>query len=118
MPDNNQAGRERLLKRLLGSIRCRVCRTVLGREHIRITAQFDDLWIVSVRCRQCRHQQVYWISLEEYDSDADEPDESETALHEQERLAALPPITYDDVLDMHEFLASFEGNVSRLLGES
>jgi hypothetical protein len=105
------ASQERLLKQLISSsCRCSVCRCTFAREHVRITARQEHLWIVSVRCARCRNQQVFWIALK--DDAASAPCDPTDA--ELERFAALPPVSSDDVLDMHEFLRDFDGDFRNL----
>jgi hypothetical protein len=105
------AGQERLLKQLISTFRCEVCRQGFERDQVRVAARHEQLWIVSVRCARCRHQQVYWVALKE--------DGAETLLRdvsdqEDERFAAMAPVTSDDILDIHEFLETFDGNFKRL----
>lgn len=109
------AGQEQKLKQLISSYRCHVCRRCFERDHVRLAARHKQLWIVSVRCSLCRNQQVFWIALKD--------DQGEGILHdvsdgesagEDEALNAMPPVTSDDVLDMHEFLRSFNGDFHRL----
>ena len=57
------AGQERLLKQIISSRRCRVCRQTFEQSQVRMAAKDDQLWIVSARCTTCRHQQVFWVTL-------------------------------------------------------
>jgi hypothetical protein len=104
--NERQAGQERLVKDLVGTFRCPVCRRGFQHEHVRVTARHEQLWIVSVRCRTCRNQQVFWIALKE--TEPDEGDEISEVEHDQ--FAALAPVCGDDVLDMHIFLKEFNGD--------
>lgn len=105
------AGQEHRLKQLISSYRCHVCRRSFERDQVRLAARHEQLWIVSVRCSLCRNQQVFWIALKENQPDSLVQDVSEA---EDEALSARPAITCDDVLDMHEFLQSFNGDFQRL----
>jgi hypothetical protein len=105
------AGQEHRLKQLISSYRCHVCRRCFERDHVRLAARHEQLWIVSVRCSLCRNQQVFWIALKDNHDEAILDDVSDG---EDEELAALPPVTSDDVLDMHEFLRSFNGDFQTL----
>jgi hypothetical protein len=105
------AGQEHLLKQLISSYRCQICRRSFERSQVRLAARHEQLWLVSVRCSLCRNQQVFWISLKD--------DEGESFLRdvtrdEDEQFAELPAVTGDDVLDMHEFLRDFNGDFRRL----
>lgn len=105
------AGQEHRLKQLISSYRCHVCRRCFERDHVRLAARHEQLWIVSVRCSLCRNQQVFWIALKENQEETVLEDVSQG---EDEQFAELPPITSDDVLDMHQFLRSFNGDFLRL----
>lgn len=108
-----QAGQERLLKQLIGSFRCHVCRRSFEREHVRVTARHEQLWIVSVRCTQCRNQQVFWVALKDNEEDSAR---SEITAEEAEQFALAGPVSGDDVLHMHEFLSTFGGDFADLFG--
>jgi len=108
--DEHQADHERLVKDVVGTFRCPVCRRGFQHEHARVTARHEQLWIVSVRCRTCRNQQVFWIALR--DSEAMSSDEAEEIDHEY--LAEGTPVCTDDVLDMHQFLQGFNGDFAEL----
>jgi hypothetical protein len=108
----DQAGQERLLKQLIGTFRCHVCRHAFENDHVRVAARQEQLWIVSVRCRRCRNQQVFWVALKDQPVPQDDsPDLSST---EEERFAAMSPVASDDVLDVHEFLSEFNGDFKGL----
>jgi hypothetical protein len=105
------AGQEQKLKQLISSYRCHVCRRCFERDHVRLAARHEQLWIVSVRCSLCRNQQVFWIALKDDQRESILQDVSDG---QDDDFAALPPVSCDDVLDMHEFLRSFNGDFQRL----
>ncbi|MBV9278831.1 MAG: hypothetical protein JOZ41_02000, partial [Chloroflexi bacterium] len=41
------SGQERLLKHMISTFRCSVCRKRFDRNHVRIAARHEQLWIVS-----------------------------------------------------------------------
>jgi hypothetical protein len=110
MPDY-PAGQERLLRQLVGTFRCEVCRCRFDGDHVRIAARHEQLWIISVRCRRCRHQQVFWVAR---NSDEDEAAITDLTDEEELRFAAMTPVTGDDILDVHQFLEAFDGDFKRL----
>lgn len=105
------AGQERMLKELISTFRCQVCRRVYDREQVRIAARHEQLWIVSVRCGRCRKQQVFCVGLKENGGETLLRDVSEA---EEEQFRDMAPVSADEVLDMHEFLGNFDGNFKRL----
>jgi hypothetical protein len=112
--DEHRADQERLVKDLVGTFRCPVCRRGFQHEHVRVSARHEQLWIVSVRCRTCRNQQVFWIALK--DSETLALEEVEEVDHEY--MADGTPVCADDVLDMHEFLEQFNGDFVGLFAGS
>ncbi len=102
---------ERLLKQQVGSLRCRVCRRSFHQDQVRVAARHEHLWIVSVRCSLCRNQQVFWVALKDL---VKEELLGDVTLEEQERFAAMPPVSGDDILDMHDFLSDFDGDFGTL----
>ena len=105
------AGQEQKLKQLISGYRCHVCRRCFERDHVRLAARHEQLWIVSVRCSLCRNQQVFWIALK---NDTEEGVLHDVSDAEASGFAARSPVTANDVLDMHEFLRSFNGDFRRL----
>lgn len=104
------SSQERLLRQLIGSRRCQVCRREFDREHMRLAARHDQLWIVSVRCRLCRNQEVFWITPKDFDVDG-------IVAAERAKSAGQPAITGDDLLDVHQFLKEFDGNFKELFSD-
>lgn len=109
------ASQERLLKQLVSRFRCSVCRNAFARDHVRVAARHDQLWIVSVRCGRCRHQQVFWIAMK---AETVPTILGDLTTDEEEHFSALGPVTGDDVLDVHEFLSDFDGDFQKLFAQN
>jgi hypothetical protein len=105
------ASQEHLLKELISGFRCSVCRRTFDRSHIRVAARHEQLWVVSVRCTLCRNQQVFWAAVKD---NGEESVLRDVSGREEQHFAQLPPVTADEVLDMHEFLADFDGDFRTL----
>ena len=108
---------ERMLKQVVSSFRCSVCRRSFEREHVRVTARHEQLWIVSVRCRACRNQQIFWVALKG-DEEGVESVLRDLTNEEEEHFAELAPVSGDDVLDMYEFLQGFDGDFKAFFAHS
>lgn len=104
------AGQDPLLRQLISSFRCQVCRSSFERERVRVAARHDELWVVSVRCHRCRNQQIFWFAL----SDRDRELQGDPSPEELERFEEMSPISCDEVLDIHLFLDEFDGNFEGL----
>ncbi|MGI8827543.1 MAG: hypothetical protein ACR2JC_18320 [Chloroflexota bacterium] len=105
------AGQERLLKKLISARRCRVCRQTFDRNHVRLAAKDQELWIISARCTSCRHQQLFWVTMRSANAGSLLKDVSD---EEEELFGAMDPVGTDDVLDMHLFLQIFDGDFQKL----
>jgi hypothetical protein len=82
-------------------LRCTVCDERVPASRIRLLARRDDLAFLEIDCGACLSATLGFI----LDGRADEP-------------AAVPgrgPISGDDVLDMHQLLASWHGDLAGLL---
>lgn len=109
----DQAGQEQLLKQIIGSYRCKICCQGYRRELVRVAARYEELWIVSVRCGRCRNTQLFYVQMR--DGEEDTLLENLTP-RDEERQEDLPPISTDEILDMHQFLRGFDGDFRRLFG--
>jgi hypothetical protein len=107
----------------LTTFTCPACRCHYQAGSIRLLAERDGLFFVDLDCVSCRSHSVAIVTLGMDDAEAeiaevpvivDAPDQIEprpTALAEQ-------PVSADDVLEMHEFLACFQGNVDQMFRAS
>jgi hypothetical protein len=69
------------------------------------------VWLLSARCRHCDELCQVVILM----PTAEEAELSaELSTEEAEALADLPPISSDDVLDLHLFMQDFDGDFEML----
>ena len=83
-------------------LRCTVCDERVPAERLRLLAWRDDLVFLQIDCGGCLSTTLGFVGGGATDERAAGPD--------------LPPISSDDVLDMHQFLATWRGDLSGLLG--
>jgi hypothetical protein len=105
-----ESGQERLYRQLLSTRRCSNCRHRFERNGFAVMAKHEKLWVISAHCSACNKMQVFWVSLK----GGIELAPQELTAGERQRLEALPAITPDDVLAMHEFLGDFDGDFQTL----
>ena len=82
-------------------LRCSVCDERVPETRIRLLAQRDDLAFLEIDCGSCLSTTLGFVLGGQLDDSA-------------ARLEA-PPVSSDDVLDMHELLASWRGDLTGLL---
>ena len=82
-------------------LRCSVCGERVPDTRIRLLARRDDLAFLEIDCGACLSTTLGFVLGGRSDDSA-------------ARLEA-PPVSSDDVLDMHELLASWHGDLAALL---
>jgi hypothetical protein len=85
---------------------CTVCEERVPADRIRLLARRDDLLFLQVDCTACGSSSLGFVA----DAGADAGAGPEAA-----RLAGGPPISSDDVLDMHAFLRSWAGDLETIV---
>ncbi len=108
--------------------RCSVCHNEFATDDIQVVSRRPDLWMMVVTCNECHGRNFVAAVLGDGD-----PDEAQVALRKlseggqigrvgpkiRETSAPLgPSVSVDDVIDMHEFLAGFDGDFARLFRSS
>ena len=107
--------------------RCSVCHHVFRPDDIHVISRKPDLWMMMVECDECHARNFVAAVLNDGD-----PSEAQLALRRLSESgvsgeAAGPapepapkgdPVTPHDVLDMHEFLAGFNGDFTRLFAKT
>lgn len=91
------------LRQLLDGIACTVCEEHVPGDRIRLLARREDLLFLQVECTACGSTALGFLA-------------DEDLLAEFDRETSGPPITGDDVLDMHDFLRGWDGDLESLVG--
>jgi transcription elongation factor Elf1 len=111
------------LRTQLTSFTCPACGRRYRGSRIRLLAERDGLFFVDLDCSRCGSRTVAIVTVELDESEVAIIDASDIELavddepeHLGEELpAAAALVTADDVLEMHEFLAGFDGDMRTLL---
>jgi transcription elongation factor Elf1 len=111
------------LRTQLTSFTCPACGNRYRGSKIRLLAERDGLFFVDLDCSRCGSHTVAIVTVEIDESQALITEISDLNLstdalpeHLGEALpAGAAPVTADDVLEMHEFLATFKGDARTLL---
>jgi predicted RNA-binding Zn-ribbon protein involved in translation (DUF1610 family) len=110
------------LRTQLTSFTCPACGNRYRGSKIRLLAERDGLFFVDLDCAQCGSHTVAIVTVEIDESQALITEISDLHLstdalpeHLGEELpAGAAPVTADDVLEMHEFLARYKGDARTL----
>ena len=110
------------LRTQLTSFTCPACGRRYRGSKIRLLAERDGLFFVDLDCAKCGSHTVAIVTVEIDDSSAAITDISDLMLSPEELReqlgedlpAAAALVTADDVLEMHEFLTNFSGDINKL----
>jgi len=104
-----------LIKHLVlrSASKCTACGRAYTPESIGVLGREADLWFLSLTCQYCRNRVLVAALVKEQKATAVITD---LTAEEQSKFQRAPKITTDDVLEMHEFLAEFDGDFARLFG--
>jgi hypothetical protein len=90
------------LRALLDGVTCTVCESRVPAERVRLLAWRDELAFLEIDCAACRSTTLGFVM-------------GHSAPEERIGNPDGTPISSDDVLDMHEFLARWEGDLAAAL---
>ena len=80
---------------------CSVCDASVPAERVKLLAWRDDLAFLELDCGTCLSTTLGFVMVSQAES--------------ADQLAPAAPISSDDVLDMHELLAAWRGDLTGLL---
>jgi hypothetical protein len=111
--------------------RCSVCHRSFAEDDVEVLSRKEDMWMMIVQCRDCQArsfvaamvgetpaslpmQDIYdiataEITFEEFQEVAEAPDAA---------LETADPVTVDDIIRMHNFLETFDGDFRKLFSSS
>jgi len=105
---------EKLIKRFMTSIKCSVCGQRYEVNNVKVLGHQEDLWFLSVFCSACQTQCLVAAVIKEGKAPKFITDLTEAEL---DKFKKMDKLTADEVLDMHSFLKSFDGDFSRLFSQ-
>jgi hypothetical protein len=86
-------------------LRCTVCNERVPAARVKLLAWRDDLAFLQIDCRACLSTTLAFVMA----GQSEAPDAT------PRDMPAAAPVTSDDVLDMHELLATWRGDLAGLL---
>ncbi len=109
--------------------RCRVCHRTPSAEDVETVSKESDVWTMVVQCPDCHARSFVAAVLNEADADkaavalrrmseGDLPLElGEGEVEYVEEVEPGERVDVDDVLELHDYLGTFDGNFKRLFAE-
>ena len=109
---HDSSRRDSFIKWLVASIKCGICGQHYEAANVKIMGHQDELWFLSVFCSSCKSHGLIAAVVKE-----NEPVQLTTDLSEEEyaKFARSSGVEIDDVLDIHNLLENFSGDISELL---
>ncbi|HEV8536360.1 MAG TPA: hypothetical protein VGR87_11690 [Candidatus Limnocylindria bacterium] len=87
---------------------CSVCGANHSRSDIRVLGKLESAWIVRVTCTKCQTAFKLLVVV-------DEQRTAVSPVKEEPERPRRPAVSADEVIDAHEFLESYRGDVHTLL---
>jgi hypothetical protein len=91
---------------------CSVCGQNHARSDIRVLGKLESAWIVRVTCSKCDTSFKLLVVIDEERANVSPVQEATARRAERRRR---PAVSFDEVLDAHEFLKGYEGGVTDML---
>jgi hypothetical protein len=104
------------LRTQLTSFGCAACGAPYEPGRIRLLAERDGLFFVDLACTACTSRAVAIVTVEDDDDDGPRADAGDLhRIRDGDERGEGRPVSADDVLDMHQLLERFQGDVVTLL---
>jgi hypothetical protein len=96
---------------------CVQCHQRFSLDDMRVVGRNGNLWVLAVRCPECATQSFVAAVVGEHDDGTTVEAAAIDLIDEEDAFDPVfedvDPVTVDDVLDMHQFLDTFDGNFLR-----
>ena len=107
-------GEEDLIKTLITLVKCEVCGHRYCAENVSVLGNSNDSWCLKAHCSVCHTQSLVAVVITEDGMTEVITDLSKTEL---DKFRGAGVLLEDDVLDMHNYLKGFSGDVSLLFNK-
>ncbi len=95
---------EGLIRRLMSSIKCSACGQHYNSYDIDVLGHNDDIWFLRIRCDACQTQSLLAAIIKD----------TSARLASQLTGRKSEAVSASDLLEMHEFLDTFDGDFKAL----
>jgi hypothetical protein len=114
MSEQDGASEGAYIKYIISQLRCPVCDRHYTTDDILLVEHRGELWCLAIACPECKTQGLVFAILK-----GKTPQRKAVTDLTAEELASFEsrgPITIDDVLDFHDYLKDYRGDMAELLG--
>ncbi len=109
---SEHASSQALIRQIVARVKCAVCGHHFKASDIQVLGHREQIWAMKVKCRECRTEALLLAAVE---GRATRSVYTDLAPDEWQRFADCSPITVDDVITMHQFIESYDGDFSEIL---
>ena len=104
--------KRQLVLKLISRLRCMECGQLYKREDLTLVHRWEEIWLLNATCPGCSHSSHIVIFMQ---LDAQRELTTDLTPEELRHAGDWPPITADDILDVHALLEEFGGDFEELL---
>lgn len=98
---------DKIVLRVVSRMKCADCGGPYEEEKVKLMGHREDLWLLSVECAACARRSLAVVVVKGQEGSGGMTELTEADL---ERVAGVAPVKTDEVLDMHSFLQTFDGD--------
>ena len=107
----NYAGLREIIKSIKTNVSCPSCENSYGNEDLAIVSALDERCVVVAQCSECKAAILVTAVLKTV---PEQREEIEERLHIR-NLQSGATISADDIVDLHEALQNFSGDIRQLV---
>ena len=115
MSSEEDANEQAYIEFLLSNIRCPVCHRRYQTDDILTLDHREDMWLMALSCPECETDGLVLAIVKSEETEIDQL--TELTSDEIACFEMRGPITADEVLDFHEFMRDYHGDMAELLGD-
>lgn len=98
---------DKIVRRVVSRMKCVDCGGSYEEDRVSVIGHREDMWLLSVECAACARRSLTVVVVKGKEASGGITEFTKADL---ERIAGSAPVKADDVLDMHGFLQSFNGD--------
>ncbi len=102
----------RFLREQAKNYDCSACGQNHARSDIKVLGKLESAWIVRVTCAKCQTSFKLLVVVDDKHAAVSEVKDDPPQL--TPAASRRPPVTLDDVIDAHEYLRTYDGDVRTL----
>jgi hypothetical protein len=104
--------KRQLVLKLISQLHCMECGRPYRRGDFVLVHRSDEVWLLNANCPECSQASHIVIFMQ---LDAQHRLTTDLTPEELRHAGGWPPITSDDILDVHAWLEEFDGDFEELL---